>query len=167
MPATDPGLKLEIKGLKELQKKAEQVARDLRGTKMLNAMRRCTLLVQRAAKINVSGNTNTGRLRADITPEVRVEGVTMTNALVRGFVGNSVAYAPPVEFGTAPHWPPFGPGSSLSRWSELHGIAPFLVARAISRRGTKAVKYLERAVTDNQQRIGNILEDAVADIIEE
>ena len=165
MPANDPGLKLEIKGLKEVQRKAEQVARDLHGTKMLNAMRRCTLIVQRAAKINSPANT--GRLRASITPEVRVEGVTMTNAVVRGFVGNSVAYAPPVEFGTAPHWPPFGPGSSLSRWSELHGISPFLVARAISRRGTKAVKYLERGLTDNQQKIGNVLEDAVGAIVEE
>ena len=132
MPATDPGLKLEIKGLKELQKKAEQVARDLRGTKMFNAMRRATLLVQRHAKIN--SPVDTGRLRASITPEVRVEGVKMTTALVRGFVGSNVAYAAAVEFGA---------------------------------RGGRGALYLTRAITDNMEKIGQILEDAVADIVEE
>jgi Bacteriophage HK97-gp10, putative tail-component len=33
--------------------------------------------------------------------------------------------------------PPFGPGSDLAAWAEKFGIPPFLVARAIARRGTQ------------------------------
>jgi hypothetical protein len=40
------------------------------------------------------------------------------------------------EEDTRPHWPPWGPGSDLARWSEERGIPAFLVARKISRVGT-------------------------------
>ena len=43
-----------------------------------------------------------------------------------------------VTHGTKPHWPPWFPGSSLAEWSIDHGLTPFLVARAIARRGTIA-----------------------------
>lgn len=41
-----------------------------------------------------------------------------------------------VAHGTRPHWPPWGPGSKLAEWAARKGIPVFLVARAISRRGT-------------------------------
>lgn len=41
-----------------------------------------------------------------------------------------------VAGGTRPHWPPWGPGSNLDRWSKDHGIPTFLVARAIATKGT-------------------------------
>ena len=160
MPAQDDALKIEIKGLKELQRKAEQMTRDLHGPPMLEAMRRATLVVQRAAKINAP--VSDGRLRASITPEVRAQAREVV-----GVVGTNVKYAPYVEFGTRPHWPPFGPDSSLARWSHLHGIEnPYLVARGIAAHGTKAVKFLERAVTDNEEQIYRILGDAVAEIVD-
>lgn len=42
-------------------------------------------------------------------------------------------YGPDVEYGTRPHWPPI---SAIAEWANAHGIPPFLVARAIARRGT-------------------------------
>jgi hypothetical protein len=83
-------IKVEVKRLKELQKKQEQMVRDLHGVPMLNTMRRATLLVQRDAKLDCP--VVTGRLRNSITPEVRAEGND-----VQGVVGSNVEYAPKVE----------------------------------------------------------------------
>ena len=89
-------IKLEIKGRRELQRKAEQVMRDLHGEPMLKAMRDATLLVTRDGKKNAP--VDTGRLRASITPEVRSQGEDML-----GVVGSNVKYAPFVEFREARH----------------------------------------------------------------
>lgn len=149
-------LRLELKGLREEQARMTQIVADLHGEPMLQGMRNATLLVTRDAKINAP--VDTGRLRASITPEVRVSGPTT----VQGIVGSNVMYAPFVELGTKPHFPPVG---ALAVWARRHGTTAFLVARAISRRGTKAVKYLERAITENRERIVSYIGDAVARIV--
>jgi HK97 gp10 family phage protein len=149
-------MSIDIRGLKETQAKMEQVVRDLRGEPFLSGMRQATLLVQRDAKINAP--VDTGRLRASITPEVRVQGRT-----VQGVVGSNVIYAPFVELGTRPHWPPPG---ALATWAARHGFSSeFLVRRAIGLRGTKAVKYLERAFVANKDRIVQLIGNAVARIV--
>ena len=84
---------LEIAGLKETQAKMEQVVRDVGGTPMRDAMRTATLLVVREAKLN--SPVVTGRVRASITPEVR-----MMTKTVQGIVGSNVVYAPFQELGT-------------------------------------------------------------------
>ena len=147
-------VQLDVRGLEEVQAEMERVARDLAGGPMVDAMQQAALLVQRDAKINAP--VDTGRLRASITPEVRPHGNT-----VRGVVGSNVKYAPYVELGTRPHWPPPG---ALQPWARRHGISEYLVRRAIGMRGTKAVKYLERAVTENADRIHRILNSAVGRI---
>ena len=83
-------LKAEIKGLKETQANMTRIVRELRGRPMLNAMRKATLLVQRAAKRNAP--VDTGRLRASITPEVSMRG-----KVLQGIVGTNVIYAREVE----------------------------------------------------------------------
>lgn len=59
-------------------------------------------------------------------------------------------YAADVEFGTRPHWPPI---SALQGWAQRHGIPAFLVARAISRRGTKARPFLMPAYRELVNKI--------------
>lgn len=57
----------------------------------------------------------------------------------------TVQYGLYVHEGTSPHWPPVSetqPGGSLYRWAQKKGIPPFLVARAIARRGTKPQPWL-------------------------
>ena len=148
-------LRTEIHGLKEAQAKMEQVVKDLNGAPYLNAMRDATLLVTRDAKINAP--VDTGRLRASITPEVKQRW-----RRVEGVVGSNVKYAPYVELGTRPHWPPPG---ALATWARRHGIDEFLVQRAIGRRGTKAVEFLKRAFEDNSERIVALLGHAVGRIV--
>ena len=84
----------EIRGLKELQRKTDQMVKDLHGAPILNAMRDSTLLVSRYARINAP--VDTGRLRASILPEIRASAGNE----ILGVVGSNVEYAPYHEFGT-------------------------------------------------------------------
>lgn len=145
----------EVKGLKETQRNLEQAVRDLRGTPMLNAMRDATLYVTRDAKVNAP--VDTGRLRASITPEVRTQGET-----IEGVVGSNVTYAPYVELGTRPHWPPI---AALEVWARRHHTSAFLVARAIAQRGTPAKQYLQKAFDANKDKIEKRIGQAVEGIV--
>ena len=86
-------IQVEIKGLEALRRKTDQMVKDLHGTPMLNAMRDSTLVVTRKARQNAP--VDTGRLRASILPEVRMESED-----IQGVVGSNVLYAPYQEFGT-------------------------------------------------------------------
>lgn len=147
--------RVEIRGLKETQAEMERIVRDMQGEPFLQGMRDATLIVTRDAKLNAP--VDTGRLRASITPEIRPHGNT-----VLGVVGSNLAYAPYVELGTRPHWPPPG---ALAVWARRHGVSEFLVRRAIGRRGTKAHKYLERALTENASRIVRLIGTTVGKIV--
>jgi len=148
-------IRVEIRGLKEVQKKMEQIVKDMHGGPFIQVMKKATLLVARAAKQNAP--VDTGRLRASITPEIR-----RTTREVQGVVGSNVKYAPFVELGTRPHWPPV---SALEVWAARHGTSAYLVARAISKRGTRARRYLQRAVEENADKIKDLLTRFVAEII--
>lgn len=159
-----PGqLSVEVRGLKELQAKTEQVIKDLSGEPMLDAMRQATMLVQRSGKINAP--VDTGRLRASIMPEVRTEGNK-----VQGVVGSNVVYAPYMEFGTgvfAGNSPYFPPPEALETWARRHGTTGFVIARAIFRAGgLKARRYLQDALETNQAEIVSILDEALGRIIQ-
>ena len=148
-------MKAEIKGLREAQRKMDQVARDLDGPPMVEAMRDATLVVTRSARQNAP--VDTGRLRASIVPQV-----VQHSQIVRGIVGSNVAYAPYMELGTRPHWPPL---SALVMWARRHGLTAFLVARAIARHGIKARRFLQRALMDNRNKIGEIFSRTVGHIV--
>jgi len=146
---------VEIRGLEETQKKAEQLVREIFGPPMLDAMRDATLYVVGDAK--KLAPVDTGRLRASITPAIRssAEGI-------QGVIGSNVHYAPYMELGTRPHWPPLG---ALETWAKRHGTTAFQVARAIATRGTKARRFLQGAVEQNAPKIYRRIEIAVRQII--
>jgi HK97 gp10 family phage protein len=88
---------------------------------------------------------DTGNLRRSLTHEVVAGGQTVT-----GRVGTNAPYGRYVEEGTRPHFPPV---AALAGWARRHGAEPFVVARAISRRGTRARPYLKPALAKNQAAI--------------
>ena len=110
-------------------------------------------------QVKVETPVDTGRLRAGTNHEVREEG----NALV-GVLGNNAEYAPHVEWGTRPHFPPV---KAVAGWARRHGINPFLVARAIAVRGTKAArmfaKVLESPFASNT--VSQYVSDALRKVI--
>lgn len=161
MPIT---VDIEVKGLIESQRKAEKMIADLRGTPVLNAMRDSTLKIEREAKLGLvayqgptAGGVDTGRLRASITPEV-FRGANE----IYGIVGTNVEYAPYVEFGTRPHWPPL---SALEVWASRHHTTAYLVALGISRHGTAARKFLTNAFEKSKDYINARFERAYREIL--
>lgn len=145
-----PQMTVQIEGLEELQARLSKAPKLLEGA-MRDGMKQATLLVERGAKERVP--VDTGRLRSSITSEVQSIGSS-----VRGVVGSNVVYAPYVELGTRPHWPPI---SALETWARRHGMSAYVVARTIAARGTRARKFLMGAVEEHRGRITDILFDAL------
>lgn len=144
-------IRVKVEGIGEEQDRTSATIADLRGAPMLQAMRQAALYVTRDAR--KFAPVDTGRLRASINPEIRV----MSGDLV-GVVGSNVEYAPHVELGTRPHWPPL---AALEPWARRHGLNAYLVARAIARRGTKAHYFLLKAYMQNRDTIYHLLSSAV------
>ena len=158
---------IDIKGLAELQaawKKAPQICRE----ELERAMYEADALIEREVKeLTPSGASGggAGGLKGSITSEIQV-----SENNVIGIVGTSMNYAVPVELGTVPHFPPIEP---LIDWvrvklgvseHDARGVA-FLVARKISRTGTKAVHMFGRGFDAVEAQVGRIFEAALDRIV--
>lgn len=95
-----------------------------------------------------------GSYRTDLTP-------------LRGEIGLTANYAAAVHEGTRPHWPPFGPGTALALWAKHKDIPVFLVARAISRKGTKGQPFLLEGVKAAVPAIERRMKEAMEALMEE
>ena len=167
---------LEVRGLIEERRRTDATIAALHGPPMLNAMRDATLLVTRTAR-GIS-SVDTGRLRASIVPEVRLNG-----DVVQGVVGSNVVHAPFAILGTKPHWPPiaaiqawvhrkglggrdFGHGRITRASADVEAGIAFLIARKISRSGTKGDQSLITAIESNAAAIYRKIEAAVGGIVD-
>lgn len=97
-------------------------------------------------------NTLVGVQRYAIMGSPRDTGRLMASwrlrlGILRGELANTTNYGIFVAKGTKPHWPPI---KAITKWANRKGIAPFLVARAIARRGTKANPFFDNAVLMGQ-----------------
>jgi HK97 gp10 family phage protein len=106
-------------------------------------MKAATRLVTREAKKNTP--VDLGTTRASITPSIR-----SFSGGIEGVVGSNLKSALWAEKGTRPHWPPL---KAVEGWARRHGMTAYLVALAVSRKGTKAHHMLENALKDNQREI--------------
>ena len=146
-------IRAEIKGLRELQRKAEQVVEDLGGAPLLNAMRDSVLMIERDAKILAP--VDTGRLRASITPSV----VTRDGA-IQGVVGSNVEYAPYQEFGTGQ----YREGESQLP-AGIYNMPQLMVSLGIRRGGVRPKRYLRGAVEKNEDEIKRKFEGTITVIV--
>lgn len=150
---------IEVKGLAETQKMTEFYAAELTSNTFVRGMQKATLFVLRDARL--AAPVDTGRLKNSIVSKIDIvkEGY---NQRVVGIVGTNVKYAPAMELGTKPHFPPI---SALQVWARRHGANAYLVARAISIRGLKARAFLKGAFDKNKTKIHAALNDTVKGII--
>jgi len=117
------------------------------------------------------GNKNTGNTRRSVyTAKLRE---TNRLRMSEGFkLATSSEYAPfihgkPIYRGftpvkrTRPFFPPYKEGSSLAKWAKrgTPKMNPFLVARAISRRGLKMKPFIGGVVYEKQKEIKEGAED--------
>lgn len=77
---------------------------------------------------------DTGQLAGSIHHTITGSGAALT-----GRVGPQAKHGIYVEKGTRPHFPPI---DAVRGWARRKGINPFLVARAIARRGTRAQPFV-------------------------
>jgi hypothetical protein len=160
-------VKITAKGLRETQKKAEQVIRDLQGgegSPIVAGVAKSTLAVESKAK--KLAPVDRGRLRASITPEVR----TLAAGVVRGVVGSNLKYAPYQELGTRPFRAPWGP---LFAWAmrkekgavSAAGLLAGKARKAIRMAGVKAKRYLQGALEDRTEQIKRIMDRAIDQVV--
>jgi HK97 gp10 family phage protein len=125
-----------ITGERELQKAIEDLMYQAKQATS-DAVSEHALNIQSQAKRNISDwpAVDTGRLRASIKVESYSDGLARR-------VGSDVNYAPFVEFGTRPHFPPLEP---IREWCRRHSIpeeAAYAIALKISRTGQPARPFL-------------------------
>ena len=114
------------------------------------------LIVERRAKEKAA--VDTGRLRASIASEM--------SSATSVSIGSVTKYAPYVEFGTRPHFPPL---AALQPWARRHGFpagrpGAYLVARAIAARGTRPQPFLVPALKESAGEIDRDLRQAADEI---
>jgi HK97 gp10 family phage protein len=104
----------------------------------------------------------TGELYDSVIVEVSARGLAI-------WVGSTSHYAPYVEFGTRPHFPPV---DAIREWCRVRGIpesAAFPIARQISERGTPAVPFLYPALLkgkrDHLARIRKLISMAIKGVL--
>ena len=144
-------IECKAEGLDELMRKATP---DILAGPVTEFFKRALLYMEGQAVRNAP--VDTGRLRASITSALDTRSLPLW-----GKVTTNVFYAPYVEFGTRPHFPP---PAALEVWASRHGIPTFLVCRAIARRGTKAHRFMQRAWESAQGHIAGWLDDAAVAI---
>lgn len=130
---------VRIEGLEKLQAGVAAGPATL-ASEVRTALTAGSLLVEGTARSLAPKDT--GRLGGSITHQI--SGMTSR-------IGPSVAYGLFVEKGRRPGKPP--PVAAIAPWARRHGVNPFLVARAIGRRGTKPRPFLVPALTQNTGRI--------------
>lgn len=125
-------IRVRITGLDEAERK---LGPQLLAKPVRNFFERGTVTIQSGARERAP--VDRGRLRNSIMRDIDPGLIPR-----RAAVGTDVFYAPYVHEGTRPHWPPV---SALRGWARRHGMNPYLVARAIARRGTKPRPFLREA----------------------
>jgi hypothetical protein len=150
-------LSIDVVGADKLSAGMSKAAASVLPSQTKLAMTASLLLIEGDARRNVKRDT--GRLQNSITHRISGGGGNLT-----GEVGPSVRYGLYVERGRAPGRPP--PVSAVAGWARRHGISPFLVARAIGRKGVRAAPFLLPAYEKNKGRITDLFAKVGIKVVE-
>jgi hypothetical protein len=154
-------LKVDLKDIERLSKEAPEVSRSVRISKITEAVN----LLERAISMLTPIGAGPTHLRSTIFNRVDMYGETIS-----GTIGTPAIYGEAVEYGTKPHFPPVAP---IQHWVERKlGISgkdaktvAFLIARKISKHGTKGAHMFEKGFADNEARIRRMLESIPEEIV--
>lgn len=173
--------RVELVGLKELQKRMAEDIKALQGAAVLAGYRDAALKVYATALREAK--VDTGRWRASLHPFVELH----ENVIEAG-AGSNLDYGPFAEFDSKPHWAPLQPilewvrrkhlagtystksrrrrGNRVSQFYEDYAVA-LAIQRKIARVGTKGDHALEKGLTKNVEWIVRRLERAYAEALRE
>jgi len=153
--------KVDLSELEEMTKRYPETSRQARVMKLTEAMN----LLEAAVKRKTPYGAGPIHLRDTVHSSVKISGEK-----VAGIVGTPMEHGEPVEMGTKPHFPPTGP---IQFWvekklgysgAEAASVA-FLIARAISVRGTKGAKMFETGFEEQEARVMAILNEIPEEIV--
>lgn len=153
---------VNLDSLKVLTEKYPQASENARVSRITEAL----LLLESAVKTQTPVGAGPIHLRDTIFQKVSVGGLS-----VSGILGSPAVYGEALEMGTSPHFPPVAP---IQFWVERKlGITgkqaksvAFLIARAISKRGTKGAGMFDKGFTENEDAVIRILEMIPNDIVQ-
>lgn len=153
--------KVDLQNLEALVHRYPEESRQARTSRITEAL----LLLERVIKQFTPEGAGPIHLRDTIFHKVEIGQVR-----IWGMIGTPAIYGEPVEYGTRPHFPPV---KAIQHWverklrisgKEAHSVA-FLIARAISRRGTKGAKMFGKGIQNNEANVIRILEMIPGDIV--
>lgn len=144
-------LRVEITGIKELQAAFLQ-SPTIATTEINTAIKKSILLMKTAA--TKYAPVDLGFLRNS--------GMVSEFSNMKGVLKNTAPYAIYVHDGTLPHWPNI---TAITPWAERHGIVPFVLARSIADKGTKANPFFKKAIDESNTQVQNSFTVALANIV--
>lgn len=155
------GFEIEIKGLDKLMAMAEKYP-NLSEKHINKAINRSLIKIQDQAKKNApSGDTQ--QLRQNwILKMGRFAGSLESGAKNKGY-----QYGLAVEFGTRPHYMPVKNNPMFQLWATRRGLNPYMVARSIARKGTKAKPFFQPAIESSKDFIEKEFDKALTNLIKE
>ena len=142
---------VKIKGLKELQAKFGNLEGNYFKAQMKRTMRVATIKIKDTARDLVP--VDSGDLKRSIREDVRYGVRELT-----GVIEAREQYAPSVEYGTKPHFPPVG---ALKKWARKRGINPYALAVAISKRGTKPQPFMIPAFQKLRKKVVGLFKTTI------
>ncbi|MGD0020827.1 MAG: hypothetical protein ABSC54_00845 [Smithellaceae bacterium] len=156
----DISVKTDIKGLQQLSKDFPEASQQARFGRITEAL----LFLEGAVKQATPVGAGPIHLRDTIFSKVD------NGEPVEGILGTPAVYGLPVEMGARPHFPPVEP---IQFWVEQKlgysgkeaASVAFLIARAISKRGTKGYGMFSKTFEQNEAKVISILNSIPADII--
>lgn len=155
------GFEIEVKGLNELIKTAEQYPAI--SEKHINkAINRSLIRIQNEVKRRApAGDTQQLRQNWVITM-ARFEG-----KLESGAKRNGYQYGLAIEDGTVPHYVPVKTNQPFQIWAQRRGLNPYAVSRSIAKKGTKAKPFFQPAIDSQKNKIDDEFGTALENIINE
>lgn len=152
---------VDLSSVEKMMARYSEVSAAVQKEKITSA----ALLLERAIKLHTPEGAGPVHIRDTIFHKIEAYG-----ASVRGIIGVPAIYGEPLEMGTRPHFPPVAP---IEHWVErkigLSGkeakSVAFLIARAISKRGTKGAKMFHKGMEEQEAAVMAILESIPAEII--
>lgn len=156
----DINIKADLANVEALSREFPEASRQARYARLTEAL----MFLEGAVKRETPVGAGPIHLRDTIFSRVHL------SEPVEGILGTPAQHGMPVEMGTKPHFPPVAP---IQHWverkmgysgSEARQVA-FLIARAISKRGTKGAKMFTGTFEQSKSRVLAILNSIPADIV--
>lgn len=148
-------IEIRIEGLEKLQAGLSAGPTTL-ASEVRTAMQAGSLLIEGTAR--GLAPKDTGRLAGSITHKISGGGANLQSR-----IGPSVAYGPFAEKGRRAGTPP--PVGAVRGWATRHGMNPYVLARAIGRKGTKGKPYMEPAFRQNVNGVIRLFDKVAATVV--